>query len=90
MTTCQLCGRESDNSAFCSTCEPKASRLADVDSQASQLMASIDSDGDGRLLLRVAPRGSRYEHPGYWVWELRPAVAASLLVQLRALLEGKQ
>ena len=34
MTTCQLCGRESDNSAFCSICEPRASRVADVDSQA--------------------------------------------------------
>jgi hypothetical protein len=34
MTTCQLCNRETDNSAFCSTCEPRASRVADVDSQA--------------------------------------------------------
>jgi hypothetical protein len=46
MTTCQLCGRKTDNSAFCSTCEPRASRVADVDSQASQLSQIVGSFPD--------------------------------------------
>jgi hypothetical protein len=114
MTTCQLCGRETDNSAFCSTCEPKASRVADVDSHASQLskivgtfpdlpadfterdnqaprlMAYVANDESGRIVLSISPRGARYNHPGFWVWELRPDVAESLLDQLRALLEDDQ
>jgi ribosomal protein L37E len=48
MTTCQLCGRQDvePGNAFCSTCEPKASRVADVDSQASQLSKIVGSFPD--------------------------------------------
>ena len=37
MTICHLCGRHDveHGHALCSTCEPKASRLADVDSHAN-------------------------------------------------------
>jgi hypothetical protein len=85
MTTCQLCNRETDNSAFCSTCEPKASRVADVDSQAAAIAALVDW-----LTARLAAKGDIYQ-PDH-EWQTLATVRSALVDAQRMLaeLEGGQ
>ena len=80
MTTCQLCGRETDNSAFCSTCEPRASRLADVDSQAAAIASLVAS-----LTARLKAKGDMYQ-PDH-EWQTLATVRSALVDAQRMLAE---